>query len=226
MNTEATQQILDFSFWFNISASITSIILAILAIFFTVYFFIQAKNSEKEVSNYLKKIEVHTEILENITGKQIDRFTKHLTENSYTFANREEIAKMLDKSTGLITFKEQISNGNANRADTIRFIIGSLYYAALTNYYTYMVLPSIENFDENNAFHNTIKNSLNIAFNDINYIQKEIARLNITDQEIEEQGLLNLYNEAKNNWLPLAKDITTAFKRISEIAKNKSQESI
>ena len=63
----------------NVTAAIVSIILGILAIVLSLWFYRQTKDTEKEVSRSLSKIETQAEMLQKITGKQLDRLTKFVT---------------------------------------------------------------------------------------------------------------------------------------------------
>ena len=71
--------VLGAEFW-SIVASVVSIILGLVAIAVSIYFFVTNQKTEKNVSNSLTKIETQTEMLQKITGRQIDRLTKFVTE--------------------------------------------------------------------------------------------------------------------------------------------------
>ena len=61
----------------NLTASIASLVLSILAIVLAIYFFIQSKDAEKHVAQSLEGIRTQTQALENLTGvsaeMQVDR---------------------------------------------------------------------------------------------------------------------------------------------------------
>ena len=63
----------------SLIASATSIILALLAIILSVWFFVLSKKTEKESSNSLTKIETQADSLQKLTGRWMDRLTKYVT---------------------------------------------------------------------------------------------------------------------------------------------------
>ena len=65
----------------SIVSSIVSIILAIVAIGLAVYFFVVGRNTETRVGSSLTKIETQAEMLQRLTGRQLDRLTKFVTED-------------------------------------------------------------------------------------------------------------------------------------------------
>lgn len=67
---------------FNLAASIASIILAILAVAQATYYFAQTKSSEERVAVALADIKSATQSLEKLSGRYLDRLTKHVTENN------------------------------------------------------------------------------------------------------------------------------------------------
>jgi len=64
----------------NISVGVISLILGGFAIWLSVYFFIKAKESEKETAKTLEAIRTQSDALQKLTGKWMDRFTRYATE--------------------------------------------------------------------------------------------------------------------------------------------------
>jgi hypothetical protein len=67
---------------FNIAASISSIILAFVAIAQATYYFTQTKSTEERVSVALAEIKSAAQSLERLSGRYLDRLTKHVAETS------------------------------------------------------------------------------------------------------------------------------------------------
>ena len=65
----------------SVVAGLVSIILGFLAIALSLWFYRQTKDTEKNVSGSLTKIETQAEMLQKITGRQLDRLTKYVTES-------------------------------------------------------------------------------------------------------------------------------------------------
>jgi hypothetical protein len=63
----------------NLTSSLASLLLSIIAIWLSLYFFIQSKNTEKNVNEALTEIKTHTGTLERLTGKWMERLTRFVT---------------------------------------------------------------------------------------------------------------------------------------------------
>lgn len=66
----------------NLASSIASIILAVIAIGMSVYFYTQSKNTETKVESSLESIKAQTDTLQKLTGKWMDRLTKYVTDSN------------------------------------------------------------------------------------------------------------------------------------------------
>lgn len=64
----------------SIASSMTSLILAILAICLSIYFFVRGKDTEKAVSSSLAKIETQADTLQRLNARWMDRLTRYVTE--------------------------------------------------------------------------------------------------------------------------------------------------
>ncbi len=222
MTNELAAQIIDLqniSALWGIGASIASIILAVVAVILSVYFYTQAKNSEKEVTKSLSKIEAQADTLSKITGKQLDRLTKHATERR-TSENDPDIRAFIDLATSMTqgltqTSQEQVSQPQHNRNETLKYTIGSLYYCSTTNYYALMSLPEAALYDENNDFHATTKRLLDLTKSDVIFLTNHLK--DVTQEEIEQSGMKALYDEAISIWVPRTKDSASSFSYIEQI---------
>jgi hypothetical protein len=76
-------------------ASIVSLILSIVAIFLSAYFYTQAKNTEKAVSEALIEIKTQTGNLDKLTGKLLDRLTRFVTSPQPMDATQEKLLEMI-----------------------------------------------------------------------------------------------------------------------------------
>ena len=63
----------------SIASSITSLVLAAIAIWQAVYFYTQAKNTETRVETTLASINAQVQTLQSINAKTLDRLTKYAT---------------------------------------------------------------------------------------------------------------------------------------------------
>lgn len=64
----------------NASVGLMSLVLGGFAIWLALYFYDKAKNSERETAKALEAIRAQSEALQRLTGRWMDRFTRHATE--------------------------------------------------------------------------------------------------------------------------------------------------
>ncbi len=81
----------------SIVASVVSIILGLVAISISIFFYTQAKDSEKEVSRALEGIRVQTESLQKLTGKHMDKLIKGATDRK---TDEESLMRLVDVVAG------------------------------------------------------------------------------------------------------------------------------
>src|SRR5713226_7209357 len=79
---------------FYLASSIVSVLLGLLSIVLSLVFFAAAKSTERSVDGTLIKIQTQTEMLQKITGRQLDRLTKFVTERPSE--SNEFVPQMLD----------------------------------------------------------------------------------------------------------------------------------
>lgn len=227
MNEEIAKQIIDLqnlsSLW-SITSSIASIILAIVAIVLAIYFYTQTKKTEKDVSMSLSKIEAQSQALERITGNQVERLTKHITERNSLDISQPKIEEMLKNMTRESLNSNKQDNNN-ERINIVKYMIGTFHYCTISNYYAFMSLPPIEKFDETNNFHKRTKEMLDLTFNDVKFIKNQFELLKVTEDEIKISGLENLYNDTVNTWEGLVKDSSGAFIQIEQYKTNEETQS-
>ncbi len=81
----------------NLISSIASLILSIIAIWLSLYFYKESKNNEQNVNNALSEIKIHTATLEKLTGKWLDRLTRFVTSPQPMDAAAEKILETMGK---------------------------------------------------------------------------------------------------------------------------------
>jgi len=65
---------------FNLAAAIASIVLAVVAIGLSIFFWMKGKDTETRVATALEGIRSQTDALQKLTGRWMDRFTRYATE--------------------------------------------------------------------------------------------------------------------------------------------------
>src|SRR5438034_553609 len=64
----------------SLVASVVSVIVGVFAVALAVAFYLAGRGTEQRVGSSLTKIETQTEMLQKITGKQLDRLTRFATD--------------------------------------------------------------------------------------------------------------------------------------------------
>lgn len=60
--------------------SVASTVLAVVAIWLSIHFFVKGKDSEKAVEKALEGIKAQTDTLQKVASRQLDRLTRYATE--------------------------------------------------------------------------------------------------------------------------------------------------
>jgi len=110
-----------------------SIALGVLAIWLSVYFFNQSKNAEKQTAATLEGIKAQTEMLKDITSKQMNRLIKGVTDmrpNEEMITQLISVIKLMPDSHGLQLKDIQIEQITT---ETVTAYIALYYYCGLTN---------------------------------------------------------------------------------------------
>jgi hypothetical protein len=167
---------------FNLAASIVSIILALLSIGLSLAFFIAAKRTERSVESSLTKIETQTEMLQKITGKQLDRLTKFATDRpdgSADFVPQmlEVIMKLPQALTASLAPQGPSGPPQELLDELLVCYVALHFYAAHTNFWCQEHLPSAGDFDEQNNLHCLVKRIVDMSAIDFQHMEGVIAKI-------------------------------------------------
>lgn len=188
----------------SLVASVVSVIVGMVAIAMSVAFYLSGRGTEQRVGASLTKIETQTEMLQKITGKQLDRLTRFAIDRPEV-----EQTKPAELILGLIQIAEPLArilqpatagatNPQALTAELVNCYIGLYYYTALTNFWAQVNLPAIEEFDETNNLHAVAKRVVDTSDADFVAIAAILTR---TDQDLlNASGLAHLLVEARDVW--------------------------
>lgn len=197
----------------SIVASLTSIIIAIMAIILSTVFFINAKNAETNSSSALASIKAQTNALQEITARQLDRLTKHITEdNPY----KDLLLKTKDAVASNITgdYINQLEIEKAEKeqliAELVDIYLGLYFYCAVTNVATQYYLPSIGMYAENPSSYETVKGILDRSYLDFRSIQQTLAE-RVHETRIKRSAFYGFYTVTNEHWAPRVKETTEVF---------------
>ncbi|MBM9547798.1 hypothetical protein JWG40_12265 [Leptospira sp. 201903074] len=198
----------------NLAAAISSIILALLSITISIWFFILSKKTEKETSISLSKIETQADSLQKLNSKWMDKLTNYVTTDRPNPVDTH-FSKLIEIiTTRQITLSNTISNDlprdynsldNDQISNLVSCYIGLLFYSGQTNYWSQGYMPKIEEFIESDPFHNSIKKIIDTSYSDYFFI---LNILNQIDQSyIDGNALQGLYRESIDTIQPSIKNV-------------------
>lgn len=129
--------------WIALLSGIASLVLAVLAIWLAVRFFISSKSAEKEVSNLLSKLEAQTQLLSKVNGKMLDKYVTYSTQPRQADETTILLTQLISGATstnGLLNEGETVRNAQAMQEMTTLYI-AVMYHAAITNVSLQPALP-------------------------------------------------------------------------------------
>jgi len=206
----------------GLAASIVSVVLGFGAVALSVYFFVAGKRTEGAVGNSLTKIETQTEMLQKITGKQLDRLTRYVTaERPDATAEATRLLLFFTEMTKPLSssMPNTGSDGNAAqlRAELVTCYIAIYYYTALANVWSQMYLPAAAEFDEKNQSHTLVRHVVDTSAADFTFMAGVLGKC-ATDALVA-SPLANILQEAKEHWRPNVRSTADVF-----IARNRPEE--
>jgi hypothetical protein len=200
---------------FSIASSISSIILSIVAIALSVYFFVQSRNTDKNVSVSLSKIESQSEMLQKITGKQVDRLTRFVTEDKNQQISQilPNIIKTMQELPSAITesLNDKTTSNSSDELlkELISCYIALYFYITQTNFWSQFYLPKIEEYDDKNELHNTTKRIVDMSSKDFELIANILFKVDQT--LLTSNALSHLLFETRDYWKDFVKDSTQVY---------------
>ena len=201
----------------SIVSSIVSVILGFFAIFISLWFFIIGRKTEGNVSNALVEIKTQTDMLQKISGKQLDRLTKYVTNAKNTAQSDDMISEMLKVIIQIPqTLTSNLNDGSANQQtneqllqELVSCYIALYFYSAQTNYWAQIMLPDVTEFDPQNSFDAACKRSVDMSAQDFDIMAGIISRVDLT--RLNQNALNHLLEETKSTWKDLVKNSSQVY---------------
>ncbi|MBL7663293.1 hypothetical protein JNK13_11140 [bacterium] len=187
----------------TLASSIASIVISVLAIILSIYFYTQTKNSESNVTSALAEIKSQSESLQNLTGRWMDRLTNYATQDKTALLEKfismqrlpevNSIAQVPPQSDLDKTNKEQLAAG------VLAYALISLYYAVYTNVLAASYLPKRSTFDADNQLHILIKRLLDGSAKDVAILKAAVDQLEKAfPQQYKECQALHLLDDVNH----------------------------
>ncbi len=192
-----------------ISASVASVIVAVVAIFLAAYFYTQSKNTELNAGRALTKIETQTEALQKLTARWMDRLTKYVTEPKPVDENLSLLVSALKEMPTNIASQFQAPGEDATvqvlRAQLATAYMSTYYYTAVLNVAVQAYLPPLDELQPDDMY-KWLVDQTHTDFSSLDVI------LGASDQSLlKTDSRYALYESASSYWKPSVKDSTMAY---------------
>lgn len=188
----------------SIISSVVSVILGILAMALSIYFFVQSKDTENAVSSSLAKIETQTESLQRLSSRYMDRLTRYVTEDkpgSMAESVPTLIAILSQLPQTLTATLTQVSPRDKSQelmTEIYSCYIALYFYIAQTNYWSQYYLPKVCDFKEENEFHTLVRRIVDMSDADFAAMAGILAKCDQT--QLQTNNLAHLLSETKDFW--------------------------
>lgn len=204
----------------SIISGIVGVILSLVAIWLSLYFYTQAKGSEARVENALTGIKAQTEALKALNGRQLDRLTKYAT------APREEhphaaqlLADTMRDIPNIVLRLMPAPNGSTgqpaphspSRSELVHLYLALWNYIGSTNVWSSFSLPHPQTFDDQDNFHRLVKRVIDRSAGDFQFMSSIVDHLSRSEIEACEAYYVDLYNETQTSLRPMIGDTSFHF---------------
>lgn len=175
----------------NLIASVASLILSIVAIWLSLYFYNQAKKTENTVNSSLESIKSQATSLERLTARWMDRLTKYVTDSRPADETTVMLMSLIKETVTPVSTQLNAPASTQNE-ELISSYIAIYYYAAITNIEGQALLPSdIADLETDGA---TIKGIVDSSNNDFLHLKGVLSGIN--ERKLKASPLYHLFLEA------------------------------
>lgn len=195
----------------SIVASIVSIILGLLAIALSLFFYSQSKNTEKEVEKALEGVKSQTDALQRLAGRQMDRLIRGVTEPRPVEDSLVQVmlTAITQMPASIVSQLQGASAGATNQAlinEAITCYIATYYYAGIANVALQSFLRPLGEIEPDDP----TKRLIDQTSTDFRYMEGLLNR--VDSSELAANRLNHLYTEAATQWKPYVMDSTMVYK--------------
>ena len=195
----------------NTSVGLMSLVLGGFAIALSVYFYDKAKNAERETAKALEAIRAQSDALQRLTGKWMDRFTRHATEPKPADEGLLTLVSAVANLPTLILTHLRVQpesgdpgNEEALRSAVVDGYIALYYYTALANVASQALLPPEEDFDPGEPRHGELKRIVDSSAADFDYMARTLQ--GIHGNRLASSPYVRLLTEARDVWRPIVRN--------------------
>ncbi len=202
---------------FSIAASIASVILAVIAIAMSIFFYTQSKNTESSVKESLSGIRTQTDSLQKLTGRWMDRLTKYVTSPKENTDTTEQVRQLLQSLPENIAEQIKLPATSENAALTSEIVtsyIALYYYSAVANVWAQFSLPPLNKYDDNPDYSALVSRVVDGSAADFQHMAKLLASLD--QAEVQSNSLKHLLDEAMDLYRDRVATTTQVYAKRAE----------
>ncbi len=209
----------------SIVASVVGAILAVVAIWQSMYFYTQAKGSEARVQLALTEIKVQTEALKALSGRQLDRLTKYATTPREEHPHAAQVLADTMRDIPNIVLRLMPAPTNApsqpalhspSRSELVHLWVALWSYVGSTNVWASFSLPSPQTFDEDDNFHRIAKRTVDRSAGDFQFMSSIVDHLSRDEIEACDPYYIDLYNETQEHLRGMVGDTAYNFAQTTQ----------
>lgn len=188
----------------SIVASVVGAILAVVAIWQSMYFYTQTKGSEARVQNALEGIRAQTEALKALSARQMDRLTKYATTpreepNQTAQLLADTMRDIPNIVLRLMPPPPQSTSKSASRAEQVHLYVALWNYIATANVWSSFMLPRPQEFDDGIHFHRLTKHIVDRSAGDFQFMSSIVDDIPRSEIEACNPYYIDLYNEVQTH---------------------------
>lgn len=159
----------------NTAVGLAALFLGGFAVWLSIHFYEKSKETEKAVAITLEAIRAQSEALQRLTGRWMDRFTRHATQPKPADEGLLTlVAAVANLPTTILThLRIQPESGQSLESaiqEAVNGYIGLYYYSALSNVLAQATLPNEEVFDAQIDWHTAVQRIIDRTATDFQYM--------------------------------------------------------
>lgn len=198
----------------NTSVGLMALVLGALAIWLSLYLYSKAKDSEKETAKALEAIKAQSDALQKLTGRWMDRFTRHAVEPKPADEGLMQLVQVVASLPTTILAHLQVRTADpSSQEPLLREIVdayvGLYYYTALANVLGQGVLPQEAEFNPDDPAHAGIQALIDRTASDFTHMARLLG--GVDQNRLKASSLQHLLDEAIKRWRPLVRFTSQVF---------------
>ncbi|BFU92525.1 MAG: hypothetical protein NTAFB01_37120 [Nitrospira sp.] len=198
----------------NTSVGLMALGLGVLAIWLSLYLYSKAKDSEKETSKALEAIRAQSDALQKLTGRWMDRFTRHAVEPKPADEGLMQLVQVVASLPTTILAHLQVRGPDSSGqepllTEIVDAYVGLYYYTALANVLGQGMLPQEAEFNPEDSAHVGIQAFIDRTASDFAHMAKLLG--GVDQNRLRASSLKHLLDEAIEQWRPLVRFTSQVF---------------